>query len=139
MTYKANMDGKPVYAGGASTVNIRENVTVESAVIGNVPAGGVLGTATGNLFPDLERGVHDWYEIDLPDGRLGYVRQDVASLSAPAEKKTPGTSGSDVDTGGRPYPAAGGFPKWGMAVVIVCLLLLGLSVWLLIRKRKGKK
>ncbi|MDR1155797.1 MAG: SH3 domain-containing protein [Bacteroidales bacterium] len=138
--------GLPVYAGGSTTVNIRENSTTSSAVIGNVAAGSVLGTATGNIFPDLERNQHDWYEITTASGRPGYVRSDVASLTAPVKSPSSG-SGTSSKTGSENSDylktafdtESDGFPKWAAASVIVCFVLVGVAVYFLVKKRKGKK
>lgn len=142
MTVIEHIKGRPVYAGGTSSVNIRENVTTDSAVIGNMAAGRLLGTATGNLFPDLERGRYNWYEITTATGRLGYVREDVAVFSAPAK---PASSGSASVPGSGAYLKTafdtenGGLPKWAVAAMAVCFVLVGVSLYFIIKKRKGKK
>ncbi len=145
MTYNASIDGKPVYAGGSTSVNIRENVTTDSAVIGNVFAGSKMGTATGNKFPDLTPSLKiDWYEINT-GSRLGYVRDDLVLFSVPAKSSSSGSSSSGTSSGSGEYlktafdTESGGFPKWAIVAIAVCLLLMGVAIFFLVKKRKGRK
>jgi hypothetical protein len=143
MTYNASIDGKPVYAGGGTSVNIRENVTTSSAVIGNVSAGGRMGTATGNKFSDLDKGTYDWYEINT-GSRLGYVREDLVlwtakSTGSSSSSKTSSSAGSGDYLKTAFDTESGGFPKWAVAGITVCFVLIGVAVYFLVKKRKGKK
>jgi hypothetical protein len=137
MEYSESISGKEVYAGGATSVNIRNNVTTEGDIIGSVPAGGLMGTATGNLFPDLNHEPYRWIEITSGAG-VGYVREDVAVIGKPgsSDKTAPSLAQylkTEFDTN------SGGLPAWAIAAIAVAVVLAGISIYLLLKKRKRKR
>lgn len=142
-----DIKGKSIYAGGSSSVNIRENVTTDSNIIGNVIAGGKMGIATGYKFPDLEQPFeYYWYEITMSSGKLGYVRDDLVLWTAKTSSSSSNSSSSKTSssTGSGDYlktafdTESGGFPKWAIAAIIVCFVLVGVATWFLIKKKKRK-
>jgi hypothetical protein len=138
MTIVENIKGKPVYAGGNTSVNIRENVTTASAIIGNIAAGGAIGTATGSRFPDLNHGTRQWYEITLPGGLLGYVREDLALFTTPS-KLPDTTAGASRSLKTAFHTQSTLLPKWTIAAIALCFLLTGISVYFLVKTRKSHK
>jgi hypothetical protein len=127
--------GRPVYAGGTSSVHVRQGVSTDAPSLGLVAAGKQLGIATGNLFNDNDYPAVKWrwYELRSADGKLGYVREDLVLLSAP----TGGSSGNSKvgETLKTPFDTQAGFPWWAIAAVALCFVLIVFAI-VLIKKRK---
>jgi hypothetical protein len=76
MSQAAEYKNLEVYPRGSS-LNVRQKPGTASAIVATVAAGQLAGKTTGNYL-SMEDG--KWYQLQLANKTLGYVREDVAAI-----------------------------------------------------------
>lgn len=79
MSQAAEYKNLEVYPRGSS-LNVRKTPTTASAILATVQSGKLAGKTTGNYLSMTDG---KWYQLQLANKTLGYVRDDVAAIIKP--------------------------------------------------------